>query len=141
MAIAEVEYFEQRLDDQINWYDKKSVFNQIWYKSLRLAEIVFATSIPLLAGYTQVLGYETYVGLAIGAIGLIVAVLAGVMSLYWFQDNWNEYRASAEALKQKKYLYLARVEPYDGKEPCVEALLKSETTDWAQAMRATASTV
>ena len=32
MAIAEAEYFEQRLDDQINWYDKKSAFNQAWYK-------------------------------------------------------------------------------------------------------------
>jgi hypothetical protein len=142
MAIAEAEYFEQRLDDQINWYDKKSVFNQTWYKSLRLAEIVLAAAIGLLAGYTQVSGYETYVGSAIGAIGLIVAVLAGVMSLYLFQEYWNEYRANAEALKQEKYLYLARVEPCNGDRPFellvqrVEALLKSETTGWAQAMRA-----
>lgn len=142
MTIAEAEYFEQRLDDQINWYDKKSSSNQKWYKRLRLAEIVFASTIPLLAGYTQTKGYETQVGLAIGIIGLIVAVLAGVMSLYRFQENWNEYRANAEALKQEKYLYLARVEPYNCDQPFellvqrVEALLKSETTGWAQAMRA-----
>ena len=67
---------------------------------------------------------------------------SGIANLYRFQENWNEYRASAEALKQEKYLYLARVEPYNGDQPFellvqrVEALLKSETTGWAQAMRA-----
>jgi len=75
-------------------------------------------------------------------IGLIVAVLAGIVSLYRFQENWNEYRAVSESLKQEKYLYLARAEPYNGDQPFellvqrVEALLKSETTAWAQATRA-----
>ena len=142
MAMGEAEYFEQRLDDQIIWYEKKSAANQAAYKRLRLIEIIAAASIPLLAGYTQVSGYETGVGLAIGVLGLIVAVLAGIVSLYRFQENWNEYRAVAESLKQEKYLYLARAEPYSGDQPFellvqrVETLLKSETTGWAQAMRA-----
>ena len=142
VAIAEAEYLERRLDDQINWYDRKSAFNQTAYKRLRLIEIIAAASIPLLAGYTQVSEYSIYVGIAIGVIGLTVAVLAGVVSLYRFQENWNEYRTTAESLKQEKYLYLARAEPYNGDKPFellvqrVEALLKSETTAWTQAMRA-----
>jgi len=44
--MGEQEYFEQRLDDQINWYDKKSVFNQQRYKQLRTAEIVLSLLIP-----------------------------------------------------------------------------------------------
>jgi len=142
MTIAEAEYIEQRLDDQINWYDKKSGFNQKWYKRLRLTEIVFASTIPLLAGYSQMSGkIGLTIGIAIGVIGLIVAVLAGIVSLYQFQENWSEYRVSAECLKQEKYLYLARVEPYNGDQPFellvqrVEALLKSESTGWALAMR------
>lgn len=139
MTISEAEYLEQRLDDQINWYDNKSVTNQAAYKRLRLIEIIAAASIPLLAGYSK---DSEYVGMAIGVIGLIIAVLAGIVSLYRFQENWNEYRASAESLKQEKYLYLARAEPYNGDQPFellvqrVEALLKSETTGWVQAMRA-----
>ena len=138
MAMGEAEYFEQRLDDQINWYDKKSSANQAAYKLLRLIEIIAAASIPLLAGYRQ---ESLHVGITIGVLGLIVAVLAGIVSLYRFQENWNEYRAAAESLKQEKYLYLARAEPYNGDQPFellvqrVEALLKSETTGWAQAMR------
>lgn len=138
MAIGESEYVEQRLDDQITWYDRKSAASQAAYKRLRLIEIVAAATIPLLAGYSQ---QSWLVGVIIGVMGLIVAVLAGVMGLYRFQENWNEYRAMAESLKQEKYLYLARAEPYDGAQPFellvqrVESLLKSETTDWAQRMR------
>ena len=32
MAMGEAEYLEQRLDDQINWYGKKSAANQAAYK-------------------------------------------------------------------------------------------------------------
>jgi len=139
MAIGETEYLEQRLDDQINWYDKKSSANQTAYKRLRLIEIIAAAAIPLLAGYSQ---KSEYVGMAIGVIGLIVAVLAGIVSLYRFQENWTEYRAAAESLKQEKYLFLVRAEPYNGDQSFellvqrVEALLKSETTGWVQALRA-----
>jgi len=139
MTIKEADYFEQRLDDQIDWYDRKSSLNQSAYKRMRLVEIVAAASIPFLAGYAQA---SVYVGIAIGLIGLTVAALAGILSLYRFQENWNEYRSAAESLKQEKYLYLARTAPYDGDRSFellvqrVEALLKSETTAWTQAMRA-----
>jgi len=138
MAMGESEYIEQRLDDQITWYDRKSDASQATYKRLRLSEIVAAATIPLLAGYSQ---QSWFAGVIIGVMGLIVAVLAGVMGLYRFQENWNEYPAIAESLKQEKYLYLARAEPYGGEQPFellvqrVESLLKSETTDWAQRMR------
>ena len=142
-VIGEAAYLEQRLDDQINWYDKKSAANQAAYKRLRLIEIIAAVSIPLLSGYSHISEYVGMtIGIIIGVIGLIVAVLAGIVGLYRFQENWNEYRAVAESLKQEKYLYLARAEPYNGDQPFellvqrVESLLKSETTAWAQAMRA-----
>lgn len=139
MAIGETEYLAQRLDDQIDWYDKKSSANQSAYKRLRLIEIVAAASIPLLAGYSH--EFE-FIGMAIGVIGVIVAVLAGIVSLYRFQENWNEYRAASESLKQEKYLFLARAEPYNGEQPFellvqrVEGVLNGETTGWTQAMRA-----
>ena len=76
MTIGETEYLEQRLDDQINWYSKKSASNQTAYKRLRLIEIIAASCIPLLAGYSQ---KSEYIGITIGVIGLLVAVIAGVV--------------------------------------------------------------
>ena len=139
--ISEKEYFEQRLDDQIDWYDRKSSANQKAYKRLRLVEIVVAGTIPLLAisGNSKDSEVIAYV---VAICGLIVAAIAGIVSLHRFHENWSEYRASAESLKQEKYLYLARAAPYDGDRPFellvgrVEALLKQETTAWTQAMRA-----
>ena len=90
MAMGEAEDLEQRLDDQINWYGKKSAANQTAFKRRRLIEIIAAAAIPLLAGYSQTSGY---VGMTIDVMGMFVAVLAGIVSLYRFQENWNEYRA------------------------------------------------
>ncbi|MFV0302417.1 MAG: DUF4231 domain-containing protein [Paracoccus sp. (in: a-proteobacteria)] len=138
MTISEADYLSDRLDDQIAWYERKSRANQSAYKRLRLIEIVAAAAIPLLAGYGD---RHEYVGMAIGVLGLVVAVLAGIFGLYRFQENWAEYRGMAEALKHEKFLYLARVEPYEGEgafellvSRC-EALLGGEAERWSQAFR------
>ena len=49
--MAPEEYIEQRLNDQIVWYDRKSSTNQSWFKRLRFAEIVAAAIIPFLSGF------------------------------------------------------------------------------------------
>lgn len=138
MQIGESEYFQQRLDDQIDWYDRKSAANQKAFKRLRLIEILTAATIPVLAGFSQ--GSRS-VALATGVAGMIVTVIAGILALYRFQENWREYRGTAEALKQEKFLYLARTKPYNDEQRFetlvqrVEALLSSETTQWTEAMR------
>ena len=72
---------------------------------------------------------------------MVVAVLAGVIGLYRFQENWAEYRTMAEALKREKFLYLAKADPYGGDKAFellvaqVEGLLKSETGNWTASMR------
>ena len=137
-TMVEAEYLKQRLDDQIDWYDRKSVANQAAYKRLRLIEIIAAASIPLLAGFGR---DSATVSFGIGVLGLIVAVLAGIVGLYRFQENWIEYRTAAESLKGEKYRYLARAEPYAGGRPFellvqrVESVLHRETTDWTRSMR------
>lgn len=137
-TLGEAEYFEQRLDDQIDWFDAKSQSNQKTYKRLRLIEIVAAACIPLLAGF----GHGQWsISLAVGVLGLVVAVIAGIMSLYRFQENWTEYRAAAETLKQERFLYLTRTFPYVSDKAFellvqrVESILQRERSEWVQAMQ------
>ncbi|MGH8628751.1 MAG: hypothetical protein ACREYC_27005 [Gammaproteobacteria bacterium] len=37
------EYLKDRLDDQINWYSRKSQWNQRCFKVPRIAELIFAS--------------------------------------------------------------------------------------------------
>ncbi len=140
MTTREDEYLEQRLSNQINWYDRKSAAAQASYKRLRLFEIIAAATIPFLAGLTD---RHPAITVVVGALGVLVAVLAGMMGLFRFQETWTEYRAVAETLRQEKYLYLAGTGPYHDDEERferlverTEAILSSETSGWATAMRA-----
>lgn len=132
----ENEYLPQRLDDQINWCDRKSQWNQAWYKRLRTIEFIVAAAIPFLAGYVTEGGL--YVKVIIGMLGVMIAVITGITSLYNFQENWIKYRTTCESLKHQKYLFITRTEPYDIEEPfsClvqhVEALISKENSDWSQ---------
>jgi len=131
--ISPEEYIEQRLNDQISWYDRKSGTNQLWFKRLRFAEIVAAAIIPFLSGFA---GQSLAIKIAIGAVGVVVAVIASLLALLRLQEHWISYRATAEALKTEKFLFLTQTHPYDKDDAFhllvqrVEALLSKESTEW-----------
>lgn len=128
------QYLAQRVQGQLSWYDRKSVWNQRWFKRLRLIEIVAAAMIPFLTAVPDVINMK-YV---IGAIGVIITVVAGILALFQFQERWVEYRATRESLEKERFLFLTKTEPYDGVDAFsafvqrVEALLSKENTGWVQ---------
>jgi hypothetical protein len=131
----EDEYLQKRLDDQIAWYSTRSRANKRAFMTLRTVEIVAAALIPLLSGYVKQLSALQIVS---GTLGLVVAVIAGLLGLFQFQENWVTYRSTTEALKHEKFLYLTRAEPYDTDEPFrrlvqrVEGLISKEQAAWVQ---------
>lgn len=92
----ESEFIEQRVDDQIDWYCAKSSWNQKLFKRLRTLELVCAASIPFVVTY---ISDETFtLKVFAGVLGIIVAVISGVIGLYRFQENWVQYRTTSESL-------------------------------------------
>jgi len=136
----EEQFLKERVDGQINWYDKKSQFNQRWYKCLRVGEIVAAMAIPFLAGYMS--EKTPAIQVVVGFLGFIIAIIAGVVALCQFQENWVEYRTTCESLRHEKYLFLTQTEPYNVDNPFplfvqrVESLVSTENTKWSQLIRA-----
>ncbi len=130
------EYFKQRLQDQIEWYDRKSLWNQKYFKRLRTSEIICAGAIPLLSGF--LMPETLYLKIIVGVLGLVISVIAGVLSVFKFQENWIEYRATSEMLKHEKYLFLAEASPYNVRDAFlllvarVESLISKENSNWAQ---------
>jgi hypothetical protein len=132
------EYLKNRVDEQIAWYDRKSASNQRWFYRLRIIEIVAAAAIPLLAGYSAI---AVELRIIVGVLGAIVAVIAGVLALYQFQENWTAYRATCESLKQEKHLFMTRTEPYQDSDAFplfvhrVEGLMAEQRAAWMQNIR------
>src|SRR6058998_1988739 len=135
--MAPEEYIEQRLSDQIGWYDRKSSTYQRWFKRLRFAEIVAAATIPFLSGFA---GDSFPIKIAIGVLGVLVAVVASLLGLLQLQEHWIEYRATAESLRKEKFLFLTQTDPYDKDDAFrllvqrIEALLSKENTEWVQSI-------
>ena len=122
-----------RLDEQADWYSRKSKRAQRIYKSFKVVEIVAAALIPFLAGRK----FDYHDGV-IGGLGVLITILEGILQLNQYQQIWTMYRATSEALTHEKYLYLAKAGPYAaaGVNPPVllaeriETIMSQENTRW-----------
>lgn len=137
----EEEYLSKRLEDQINWYDGKSIWHQKWLKRLQVYQIVAASLIPILVYYVN--NNSTTMRPLVAIIGASIAIASGIIGLYKFQENWLDYRTTCESLRHEKFLYLTCSEPYNIENAFsllvnrVETLISKENTNWAQYMRKT----
>lgn len=95
----------QRLEDQLAWYEHSSARCKLWFHRLKVLQIVVAAMIPVSAA----LGASAGVA---GSLGAVVVVVEGLQQLFQYQQNWVGYRATAEALKHEKFLYLSHAGPY-----------------------------
>jgi hypothetical protein len=119
-----------RLDDQIAWYDRKSLANQRWYKGLKVGTLIAGAIIPFAAG----VGAPAWLT---GGLGGLIVVLEGLQSLNQYQHNWITYRSTCEELEHEKYLWQAKAGPYATAEhpdvllaERVEALISREHAKW-----------
>jgi hypothetical protein len=120
-----------RLENQINWYGRKSAYSQQRFKAIKVGQIVVAALVPVLAAVDGVPRWT------LGALGAVVVILEGFQQLFQYQQNWITYRSTSEALKHEKYLYLADAGPYahtrrkDGLlAERVEGLVSQEHSRW-----------
>ncbi|MEW5912341.1 MAG: DUF4231 domain-containing protein [Thermodesulfobacteriota bacterium] len=135
MSVQADNVVTQRLDDQIDWYDRKSRYNQKVFKILKVAVILAAAGVPLCAG----LGAPS---LVTGGLGAVIMVLESLQQLNQYQHNWITYRSTCELLKHEKYLYLSSAGPYcNAENPIallaerVESLVSQEHAKWVSAQK------
>jgi hypothetical protein len=122
-----------RLEDQIDWYDRKSRSAQHIFKRVKVVEILSAAMIPFLAGLTF-----RHDKLVTAGLGVLITILEGVLHLNQYQQLWNTYRSTCEALKHEKYLYLGSAGPYAAAPSPhallaerIESLVSQEHAQWS----------
>jgi hypothetical protein len=120
-----------RLVHQLNWYDRRSDAAQRAFKRVKVAQVMLAAAVPVLAAVQGPLWVTAVLGSA-------VVVLEAVQQLYQWQTNWVLYRSTAEALKHEKYLFLSEAGPYASADrqralaERIEGLISQEHAKWTQ---------
>ena len=125
----------KRLEDQIDWYDKKSSYNQRRFKILKISQIIAGALIP----FASSVGAPAAVA---GGLGVLIVIFEGLQSLSQHQQSWISYRSTCQKLTQEKYLWLAKAGPYESAPnpdavmaERIEALMSSEITNWSTTTR------
>lgn len=126
-------YIDDRLNNQIEWYDQKSLHHQRWFKALKSAAITFGILIPITSCFLH-----EYFKLFSVILSSGILFCEGMISLFNHQKNWIEYRKTSELLKQEKYMYLLKSGVYrDEKYPNItlvercETIISNENINWA----------
>jgi len=139
----------ERLQGQIDWYDRKAKTNQWAYKVSKIAIIALAVLIPVFAEYGHIPGFEASPAFLVGAASGAIVLLEGLQVLNKWQENWILYRATCEGLRNEQHLFADKAGPYAGLKPDAAQRLLAERTSslimaehgkWAHAREAKTET-
>lgn len=96
------EYLKARWLNYVLWWDSRATDAKRKYFALRGAVVIAGALIPALVGLRElnVWGNQAWI-FAVASIvaSLVVAICAGLESLFSFGDIWREKRAAAELIK------------------------------------------
>jgi hypothetical protein len=101
------QYIKNRLDDQLEWYSKKSAFNKSRYRLCQVAIIIASALIPLINLTASAFDiWWQHAALIISALlGSIITIISAFMQLEKYFENWILYRTTLESLKREKVLF------------------------------------
>ncbi len=137
--MTEQEYVEERIEDQIEWYNGKSMVFKKYYEWITYATISIGSiaSILLVTTYMWPNNAKciTFLELILTAA---VPILVGIDKTKQYQKTSILYRGVCEKLKQEKFLFATKTGEYKNDdrfqifvERC-ESIIATENQNWAQ---------
>ena len=127
-------YVDERLNNQITWYEKKAAENKTKFHYFQIIIIIASAIIPLV----NLIDFAPLQTRIISAIlGTAITGITGLIQLKRYQENWLLYRSTEESLKREKFLFLNNAGNYSNLADdiknrtlveSVEAVLSSETS-------------
>ncbi len=120
----------ERLEDQIQYFDSKSVKYQRTYKVLNYIVIAAAALVP----FSIVASWPVWVA---AGFGVIIAVAQGAQHVGQFHGDWISSRSTWQALSSERGLYYARASVYADSQDLerllaerMEGILAGERSRW-----------
>lgn len=132
----EEEYLKQRVEDQIKWYSKRSIFNQSRYKFLFILQLIFSSSITVLVIFSD----NFYLKIIIAILGVLVTAINSLIVAFKYFENWTSYRTTAESLKKEKYFFTTKTGIYKSDDfnlfvKNIEGLISKENSNWRRELK------
>ncbi len=138
-----MDYINERLNEQIEWYDTKAISYKKGYDYISIIILIFVSSIPILnliGAITQ--EFQNGILIISSVLSGIVTILFGYLKVMKLHDIYKEYRRTCEKLKQERVLYLTETSDYRQLEEehdrldlfverC-ESIMAHEHGNWAQ---------
>lgn len=128
--VDELAYLKERLNNQIEWYDKKSKTNKIWYLSLKTISYICMALTPFILA----VGWPIYYS---GGTSLVTLICESIMSLFNYKELWITYRQTTELLTKERVMFQTSTGIYretefpfaDLVERC-ETIISKENINW-----------
>lgn len=102
-------YLQNRLLDQIRWYDKKANFNQKCYKRCSITAFIISALIPVFT----LLGECLFIKLLIAISSAIASIINYIINISTYKDLWIQYRMNCEMLKSEVSKFANKIPPYN----------------------------
>ena len=101
-------YINDRVDDQIKYFDRSAVKNQRIYRFLRIVAIScnVLTALAIALTFAVPAEYKKEVGIVALALTMIVLLTYQIEEFFNFGAKWQKFRIVGELIKSEKYLYL-----------------------------------
>ncbi len=139
-AMTQEEYFTNRLEEQIAWYDNAARKNKRAFQVFKVGEIIVAAVTPFLIAHSNVDGGPLHVIAAV--MSILIAVLAAFLGAFKLQEKWLQFRSVSEQLKHEKFMFLTSSGVYERNSSFhsfvkrVELILIRENDDWMKLVSA-----
>lgn len=141
------EYINARWLNYVEWWDSRSRKAKWKYFAVRSAVVIGSALIPALVGLRELqhFGDAAWMfSVASIAVSLVVAICAGLESLFGWGDIWREKRMAAELIKSEGFSFLqlsgayaqfkTHQEAYKLFAQSVEELIRHEIKDYIVAV-------
>ena len=101
------QYIEERLNDQLRYYDRTATRAKKRYLQSRLVSVIAAALVPVLINVK--FPFSDYVTTA---LSVLVVLIVSLESVFHFREQWVNSRSTSEALRKEYFQFTSSEGPY-----------------------------
>jgi hypothetical protein len=95
-------YIEERLNDQLRYYDKAATKGKRRYLQSRFVSVVAAALVPVFVNLKF-----PYVDVVTTVLSVLVVLIVSLESVFHFREQWVNSRSTSEALRKEYFQFTA----------------------------------